>query len=54
MFMEKESGYDEWFQAKVTESLDRFTNGQTQVTAHDEAMDKIWRQVKAKDRPLSN
>lgn len=54
MFMEKETGYEEWFQAKVTQSLDRFTSGQANVTAHDEAMDKVWRHILAKAQPLSS
>ena len=53
MFMEKEAGYDEWFQKKVTKTLDAFAKGKTQTTAHDEAMDRVWQRVQAKARPTS-
>jgi prevent-host-death family protein len=53
MFMEKEAGYDEWFQAKVAKSLEAFTSGKTKLVAHDEAMEQIWMRVQAKARPVS-
>lgn len=53
MFMAKEAGYDEWFQAKVAKTLDAFTSGKTQVTAHDEATERVWLRVQAKARPVS-
>lgn len=54
MFMEKEAGYDEWFQAKVTRSLDAFTSGKTNASAHDEVMERVWKRVQAKARPVSS
>lgn len=51
MFMEKEAGYDAWFQAKVAQTRDAFLSGKTQVTAHDEAMERVWERVQAKARP---
>lgn len=53
MFMEKEAGYDEWFQAKVTKTLDAFASGKMQVAAHDEVMERVWLRVQAKTRPVS-
>lgn len=53
MFMEKEAGYDEWFQSKVNKALDEFTSGKAQATAHDEAMERVWQRVQAKVRPTS-
>ena len=49
MFMEKEAGYGEWFQSKVTKALGEFASG----TAHDEAMERVWLRVQAKARPTS-
>ena len=51
MFMEKETGYDAWFQAKVTQTRDALASSKTQVTAHDEAMERVWERVQAKARP---
>lgn len=53
MFMEKEAGYDEWFQSKVTQALDEYTSGKAQATAHDVAMEPVWQRVQAKVRPTS-
>ena len=53
MFMEKEAGYDEWFQAKVSKTLNAFASGTKQVTAHDEAMERVWLRVLTKARPTS-
>lgn len=53
MFMEKEAGYDQWFQAKVAKSRDVFASGKAQVSAHDDAMDRVWQRVQAKASPVS-
>lgn len=39
-FLEKEDGYDAWFNAKVVKSLE--VVGATAVTEHDPAMDRVW------------
>lgn len=47
MFMEKEPGYDEWFRAKVTRTLEKMKNGETSYTDHDtvarESLEKVLR-----------
>ena len=48
LFMEKEDGYDEWFTAKVTSSLEILKAGTTTLTDHDEAMDRAWKCVLAR------
>ena len=48
MFMQKEAGYDEWFQAKVGRTLEAFKAGKTTVTEHDEVMDRVWQRIQAK------
>ncbi|PKO62777.1 MAG: type II toxin-antitoxin system Phd/YefM family antitoxin [Betaproteobacteria bacterium HGW-Betaproteobacteria-18] len=48
MFMQKEAGYDEWFQAKVTQSLASFQSDLQKLTPHDEAMAKVWQRVQDK------
>jgi prevent-host-death family protein len=53
MFLEKEAGYDEWFQEKVSKSLKAFTEGVATVSAHDEVMDRVWRRVQLKALKIS-
>ena len=53
MFMEKEAGYDAWFQEKVTRTLDAFNNAKTNTSTHEEAMDRVWQKLQAKARPVS-
>ena len=48
LFMEKEEGYDEWFTAKVTSSLEILKAGTTTLTDHDQAMDRVWKRVLAR------
>ncbi len=48
MFMEKEAGYDDWFQAKVAKSRDVFASGKAQVSTHDDVMDRVWQRAQAK------
>lgn len=48
LFMEQESGYEQWFQAKVLASLTHFNNGDSQVTPHDEVMTRVWERLQAK------
>ena len=53
MFMEKEEGYEEWFQAKVGHTLEAFKAGNTRVSGHDEVMDRVWQGLQAKAKPAS-
>ena len=48
LFMEKEDGYDEWFTAKVTSSLEILKAGTSTLTDHDQAMDRVWKRVLAR------
>jgi len=48
MFMEKEAGYDEWFQAKVGRTLEAFKTKKTTVSEHDEVMDRVWQRIQVK------
>lgn len=52
MFMEKEEGYDAWFQAKVTRTLDAFNSGKTSTSSHEEATDRVWQKLQANARPV--
>mgnify|MGYP003336555899 FL=1 len=51
LFMEKENGYEEWFAAKVTASLDAVNTGTETLTEHDQAMDRVWERVVARAKP---
>jgi prevent-host-death family protein len=53
MFLEKEAGYDEWFQAKVAKTLAAFASGETHTSPHDDVMARVWERAQAKARPLS-
>ena len=54
LFMEKEDGYDEWFAAKVTRSLEAVKAGTTPLIDHDLVMDRVWDRVQARTKkPLS-
>lgn len=48
MFMEKEDGYEAWFQAKVTKTLASVTQGNAVNSAHDAVMQRVWARVQAK------
>ena len=48
LFMEKEDGYDDWFVAKVTRSLEAVKAGTTPLTHHDLVMDRVWGRVQAR------
>lgn len=48
LFMEKEDGYDEWFVAKVTRSLEAVKAGTTPLTNHELVMDRVWGRVQAR------
>ncbi len=50
LFMEKEDGYDEWFTAKVNNSLDAVKAGITTLTEHDLAMERVWSRVQARGK----
>lgn len=51
MFMEKEEGYDTWFQAKVTRTLDAFKSGKANTSSHDDVMERVWQKLQAKAPP---
>jgi prevent-host-death family protein len=48
MFMDKEAGYDEWFAAKVSGSLQALQSGHATSAEHDEVMSRVWQRVQAK------
>ncbi len=48
LYMEKENGYDEWFTAKVTGSLEAMKADTTTLTDHDQAMNRVWQNVIAR------
>ncbi len=50
--MEKEHGYDEWFIAKVMDSLEAVKTGATPLTEHNLAMDRVWDRVQARVQVL--
>ena len=52
MFLEKEPGYDEWFQARVAMTLAAFESGGAQASPHDDVMTRVWERVQAKARPV--
>lgn len=45
MFLEKEAGYAEWFEAKVRATQERLANGATTTKAHDAVMSSVWDRV---------
>ena len=53
MFMQKEQGYDEWFQAKVGRTLEAFKEGRAKVASHDEVTSRVWERVQRKLKPTS-
>ena len=48
LYMEKENGYDEWFTAKVTGSLEAMKADTTTLTDHDQAMNRVWQNILAR------
>ncbi len=50
LFMEKEEGYDEWFVAKVTSTLEAVNAGSITLTEHDLAMERVWSRVLSRAR----
>ncbi|MBU0500137.1 MAG: type II toxin-antitoxin system prevent-host-death family antitoxin [Gammaproteobacteria bacterium] len=48
MFMEKDEGYDAWFQAKVTRTLDAFHSGKTTTSSHEEVMGRLRQKLQLK------
>jgi prevent-host-death family protein len=53
MFMEKEPGYEAWFQAKVSGALEAFKTGDTLTASHDDVMARVWARIQAKAKPVS-
>ncbi|OGT88963.1 MAG: prevent-host-death protein [Gammaproteobacteria bacterium RIFOXYA12_FULL_61_12] len=52
MFMEKEEGYDAWFQAKVASTLDALHSGKTATSSHDEVMERLRQKLQLKPDAL--
>ena len=50
--MEKEHGYNEWFIAKVMDSLEAVKAGTTPLTEHNLAMERVWDRVQARMQVL--
>lgn len=53
MFMSKEAGYDEWFHAKVNNTLASVKAGESTLTEHNLVMDRVWQRIQAKTHPAS-
>ena len=53
MFMEKEPGYDEWFQAKVGNTLENLQSGKTKASEHSQVMERVWQRFFEKNKPVS-
>jgi prevent-host-death family protein len=53
MFMDKEPGYDEWFQAKVSSALEAFKNGNSLTSRHDEVMARVWERLHSRTKPVT-
>lgn len=53
MFMQKEPGYEEWFQTKVWRALEAFKEGTTKVASHEEVTSRVWERVQRKVKPTS-
>jgi len=53
MFMDKEAGYDEWFQAKVGGALEAFKSGSSLASGHDEVMARVWKRLQSRAKPAS-
>lgn len=45
MFLEKEAGYDEWFEAKIRATQARLISGTTSTKEHDAVMSSVWEGV---------
>lgn len=48
MFMDKEPGYDEWFQDKVSRTLASARAGKSKISDHDEVMGRVWQRIQLK------
>jgi len=53
MFMEKEPGYDEWFKAKVGNTLENLQSGKTKASEHSQVMERVWQRFFDKNKPVS-
>jgi prevent-host-death family protein len=53
MFMEKEEGYETWFQDKVAKTLRAVQDGTTTTSPHDEVMSQVWERLQAKAHAVS-
>ena len=45
MFLEKEAGYDEWFEAKILATQARLNSGATSTKDHDAVMSSVWERI---------
>lgn len=50
---EKAPGYDAWLVAKVTRSMQRITNGKSELIEHDEAMSRLKARLAARFAPTT-
>ncbi len=50
LFIEKESGYDEWLFGKVSKTLGRVSSGKTKLHAHSDAMALMKARLEARLR----
>lgn len=48
MFLEKQVGYDAWFEAKIRATQERLASETSQTTEHDAVMSSLWERVLAK------
>ena len=48
LFMEKEAGDDEWFAAKVAQSLADMNAGTATLTERDQVVDRVWARALAR------
>lgn len=45
MFLQKEEGYDEWFESKIQKTLDGLKNGSVTLSKHDDVMNRLWKLI---------
>lgn len=48
LHLAKEAGYDEWLQAKIERARANLKNGSSQLSDHDDVMDRVWNRLQAK------
>ncbi|MBK8893145.1 MAG: type II toxin-antitoxin system Phd/YefM family antitoxin [Propionivibrio sp.] len=48
LFIEKESGYDEWLFGKVSKTMERVASGNTELREHSDAMSILKGRIEAR------